>query len=56
MQLATELDPYVQRQVADELGLYVYMLVDPRDSVPFYAGRGAVSGWQYTGSCSQTTS
>ena len=40
MQLATELDPYVQRQVADELGLYVYMLVDPRDSVPFYVGKG----------------
>lgn len=40
MQLATELDPCVQRQVADELGLYVYMLVDPRASVPFYVGKG----------------
>jgi len=30
----------VRRQVADELGLYVYMLVDPRTGVPFYVGKG----------------
>lgn len=30
----------VQRQVADELAQYVYMLVDPRDGVPFYVGKG----------------
>lgn len=30
----------VQHQVADELGLYVYMLVDPRTGVPFYVGKG----------------
>ncbi|MFK4483644.1 hypothetical protein [Curtobacterium sp. AB7] len=30
----------VQRQVADELGLYVYMLIDPRTGVPFYVGKG----------------
>ncbi|MFT0848874.1 hypothetical protein VR010_14135 [Actinomycetaceae bacterium L2_0104] len=30
----------VQRQVADELGLYVYMLVDPRTGIPFYVGKG----------------
>lgn len=27
-------------QVAAELGLYVYLLVDPRDGVPFYVGKG----------------
>ena len=41
----------VQRQVADELGLYVYMLVDPRSGVPFYVGKGrgtrfAAHGWE----------
>ena len=30
----------VHQQVADELGLYVYMLVDPRTGVPFYVGKG----------------
>jgi hypothetical protein len=30
----------VAKQVSDELGLYVYMLVDPRTGVPFYVGRG----------------
>lgn len=30
----------VQQQVADELGLYVYMLVDPKTGVPFYVGKG----------------
>lgn len=27
-------------QVAKELGLYVYLLVDPRDNLPFYVGKG----------------
>lgn len=27
-------------QVAHELGLYVYVLVDPRDGLPFYVGKG----------------
>ncbi len=45
------LDPDVQRQVADELELYVYMLVDPRDGRPFYVGKGrrerfASHGWE----------
>lgn len=30
----------VQKQVADELGLYVYALVDPKNGVPFYVGKG----------------
>lgn len=30
----------VQKQVADELGKYVYALVDPRNGVPFYIGKG----------------
>ncbi|MBM9432497.1 GIY-YIG nuclease family protein [Flaviflexus equikiangi] len=34
------LDPKVRRQVADELGFYVYALLDPRTSVPFYVGKG----------------
>lgn len=46
-----DLDPDVQGQVADELGLYVYMLVDPRDGLPFYVGKGrgtrfAAHGWE----------
>lgn len=28
------------KQVADELGMYVYMLVDPRNGLPFYVGKG----------------
>ena len=41
----------VRRQVADELGLYVYTLVDPRSGVPFYIGKGrgtrfASHGWE----------
>lgn len=27
-------------QVSERLGLYVYLLVDPRDSCPFYVGKG----------------
>ncbi|MCT9620959.1 GIY-YIG nuclease family protein [Curtobacterium sp. C2H10] len=34
------IDPGVQQQVANELGLYVYMLVDPETGVPFYVGKG----------------
>ena len=30
----------VLKQVADELGMYVYMLVDPRNGLPFYVGKG----------------
>lgn len=30
----------VRKQVADELGLYVYMLVDPESGIPFYVGKG----------------
>ena len=30
----------VLRQVADELGHYVYALVDPRNGIPFYIGKG----------------
>jgi hypothetical protein len=33
-------DPAILDQVAAELGLYVYLLVDPRDGVPFYVGKG----------------
>lgn len=33
-------DPQVLRQVAEQLGHYVYVLIDPRDSVPFYVGKG----------------
>jgi uncharacterized protein len=33
-------DPRIARQVADQLGNYVYVLVDPRDSTPFYVGKG----------------
>lgn len=35
-----KLDPKVLRQVADELGLYVYMLIDPETGIPFYVGKG----------------
>lgn len=43
--------PNTQRQVASELGLYVYALVDPRTGVPFYVGKGrgerfASHGWE----------
>lgn len=34
------LDDRVIDQVASELGRYVYVLVDPRDSRPFYVGKG----------------
>lgn len=30
----------ILQQVADELGHYVYALVDPRNGVPFYVGKG----------------
>lgn len=33
-------DPRIIRQVAERLGNYVYVLVDPRDSMPFYVGKG----------------
>ena len=33
-------DPRIVRQVADQLGNYVYLLVDPRNSMPFYVGKG----------------
>ncbi|MFZ2503291.1 MAG: hypothetical protein WAW88_11525 [Nocardioides sp.] len=33
-------DSAVLDQVAAELGLYVYLLIDPRDGVPFYVGKG----------------
>ncbi|QWW18930.1 GIY-YIG nuclease family protein [Schaalia sp. 19OD2882] len=46
-----DLDPEVKAQVANELGKYVYMLVDPRDGVPFYVGKGRglrfdAHGWE----------
>lgn len=34
-------DPKVLAQVSERLGNYVYLLVDPRDSRPFYVGKGA---------------
>ena len=37
--MATD-DPRIVRQVAERLGNYVYVLVDPRDSMPFYVGKG----------------
>jgi hypothetical protein len=37
--MATD-DPRIVRQVAERLGNYVYVLVDPRDSMPFYIGKG----------------
>ena len=54
-----EVSPDVLRQVADELGHYVYALVDPRNGIPFYIGKGtgerfAAHGrealWTYDGS------
>lgn len=44
------MDDEILKQVADELRLYVYMLVDPRTGVPFYVGKGqgtrfAEHGW-----------
>ncbi|MDN5860401.1 MAG: GIY-YIG nuclease family protein [Pseudonocardia sp.] len=33
-------DPKVVRQVAEQLGNYVYVLVDPLESLPFYVGKG----------------
>ena len=35
-----EIPSDVLRQVADELGHYVYALVDPRNGIPFYIGKG----------------
>lgn len=37
---ANQVEKRVQQQVADELGLYVYMLVDPETGIPFYVGKG----------------
>ena len=42
-----EIPSDVLRQVADELGHYVYALVDPRNGIPFYIGKrngGALRG------------
>jgi hypothetical protein len=36
----TNLDPKIVTQVSERLGNYVYLLVDPRDSRPFYVGKG----------------
>lgn len=33
-------DKSVVAQVAEHLGNYVYLLVDPRDQIPFYVGKG----------------
>ena len=33
-------DQINERVLADELGLYVYMLVDPGSGIPFYVGKG----------------
>lgn len=33
-------NPRVLAQVSELLGLYVYLLVDPRDGRPFYVGKG----------------
>lgn len=40
MTVSKRIDPKVQQQVANELGLYVYMLVDPATGIPFYVGKG----------------
>lgn len=39
-------DKEIQGQVEDELGLYVYMLVDPRTETPFYVGKGRGLRWR----------
>lgn len=36
-----KIDQKVLEQVAEHLGNYVYMLLDPRTSVPFYVGKGS---------------
>ncbi len=36
-----KIDPKILEQVAEHLGNYVYMLLDPRTSVPFYVGKGS---------------
>jgi hypothetical protein len=38
--VAKTVDAKVVDQVSSELGCYVYILVDPRDSRPFYVGKG----------------
>lgn len=35
-----QIDENVKRQVASEMGAYVYMLVDPQSRTPFYVGKG----------------
>jgi len=40
MAAGAQMSKKVQQQVADELGLYVYMLVDPKTGIPFYVGKG----------------
>lgn len=37
---AHQINKRVRQQVADELGLYVYMLADPQTGIPFYVGKG----------------
>jgi hypothetical protein len=34
------LDPLVVRRVSEQLGRYVYVLIDPKDGCPFYVGKG----------------
>lgn len=38
--MSSSVSEAVIRQVADELGRYVYLLVDPQTGVPFYVGKG----------------
>jgi hypothetical protein len=33
-------EPHISPFVAEKLGNYVYLLIDPRDSRPFYVGKG----------------
>lgn len=40
MENQQQFDVKVRQQVANELGLYVYMLVDPSTGIPFYVGKG----------------
>ena len=40
MKTDTPESAHARQQVANELGLYVYMLVDPQTGVPFYVGKG----------------